>query len=436
MATKTTFFTTRTGGAKIGSGVRRFDLNPPQLTFSYTAPSYINSGSVASEGHRGPPYKTGGPFALIRTSHTQRLSSTFKSSVHSAVYQRASTQFAVASPYIPPTWPSPLSTAALGPEGWDRAIPLSPIANLGNALFELKDLPALLIQTRAFFLRLAQARTRLSRAGTTVGDALHGSGSVKNSPSDYLGLQFGWLPMLNDLWSYITYQKELAKKLAWIRANNGKSVRRRISLRSGSYSKFVTQSVGPAASSDLYPILDSGYFYAGSSWKSERYVSMEYERKAWFSGKFSFYVPELVNPGSDLTSLKLDLLGLRLSARSIYAAVPWSWLISWFTNIGRIVSLSSKMARYHVVCRYGYVMQTETYAYHTTAAQFMMPGLYLKQADVQPPAKMVTFTASHTAKREFKTRVEATPYGFGLSDSAFSAYQWSILAALGLSRLR
>jgi hypothetical protein len=39
-------------------------------------------------------------------------------------------------------------------------------------------------------------------------------------------------------------------------------------------------------------------------------------------------------------------------------------------------------------------------------------------------------------KENQNTRKQASPYGFGLTSTSFSARQWAILAALGVSRLR
>lgn len=77
-----------------------------------------------------------------------------------------------------------------------------------------------------------------------------------------------------------------------------------------------------------------------------------------------------------------------------------------------------------LVVKYGYMME------HTIVCDtYSVSGLHSGNGVALPPIETRLFT-------ETKKRVEATPYGFGLNWDGFSTYQKSILAALGISKLR
>jgi hypothetical protein len=60
----------------------------------------------------------------------------------------------------------------------------------------------------------------------------------------------------------------------------------------------------------------------------------------------------------------------------------------------------------------------------------------------EPGSTQYTFFPNGAAHIEYsrlellKLRQQASPFGFGVPSSAFTAKQWAILAALGISRLR
>lgn len=415
------------GGQRVG--VQEF-YGPPVSTNLFDAPKYSLPQTCYDELHRGPPYRTGGPLSIQKKMVTLHLSAPyyadetwFPCRVHTRFYMPLR---------IHPIFPAESNTSALGPEAWARTLPGSPILNLGNAIFELKDAPAMIRQTRDFFQRMSSLRTAFqsSNSGKTVGDALNAKSPITGG--DYLNLQFGWVPMLQDLWGVLTFQKALAKKLAFLKRNNRKVVRVHRELRSSTYQKLVIDT-STGSSVVLGPSVFSS-FYTSSNGDARYTTTYRYKRRAWYSAAYVFYIPELEEPFADLTGLKMNLLGLSLDPSTIYHAVPWTWLVDWFTNTGRSVSNAVTMSRFHVVAKYAYVMNTEEHSYTDTGFQHMRPGKFSIIVPPLPAARM--YSASTTERRTYKSRVAASPFGFGLSDSAFSAYQWSILAALGLSRLR
>jgi hypothetical protein len=300
--------------------------------------------------------------------------------------------------------------------------------SLGVALAEVREVPRMLKQTRDFLYWLRGLR--FARFPQSIKDFVRRtSRGTKNLAGNYLNLQFGWVPFINDLYDIFTMRIKLEKKIAWLRSKNRKSVRRRIELDSGGFSEDIPRNVPPHTTmSPLLPTL----FYTGSVVTSYPIpVQKVFKRKIWYVAKYQFYIPELADPNSRLLKLKLDLSGLSLDPSVLYQAIPWSWLIDWFTSVGDILqNISTRMA-YHVVARYAYVMCDESFTYEApgyvnvnVGTRGSLPVWSLGSRYLQGVSRTIY---------EFKNREVANPYGFGITFSSLSAYQWSILAALGLS---
>jgi len=386
-------------------------------------PTYQYSNSVTDEVHKGPPYRSGGPLTVSKTVVKVGLTApvyTYGRSLPSYYYEGC---FYAPVPGV--TLPSESSIAGWGAKGWARTIPVSPIANLGVAIGELKDFPRMITSTASFFKRMNGLGLKMSKHPRKVRDIRDAGWDVRNLGDDYLNLQFGWVPFLKDLYGAITFQKALAKKLSQLRRDNGKPVRRNAVLTSENWSTNV--SVGQPTFTSLAPIISTFAYPSGAI--EPRQLVEEYKLDRWYSAKYRYYIPELADPKADLTRLKLNLLGLSLDPEVIYQLVPWTWLLNWFTNTGAIVHNAVAMARYHVVAEYAYVMQSEMTRYTQAGTHDMYVG-------TSPNQTVQRLNASSSITRYYRRREAANPYGFGITDASLSAYQWSILVALGLTRLR
>lgn len=386
----------------------------------------------ADETHPGPPYNSGGPLT-VRKKKVQ-----IARSPHHYVFYHSSLGWydgkMYVNPYIPSPEPSALPLIGWGARGYNATIPTHPIYQLGVSLLELKDLPGMLSQTRKGLQALAALDKRIDFRSLTVREFLN---YFKRLPKDagntYLYGAFGLYPMLQDLYFLTKMQEKLDKKIAWLRRHNGKSFRRKITLDSGGFSENIPRSIAPLVS--VSPTLSSDLYAAGQSANQSIPVLKTYQRRIWFSAKYRYYIPELDDshgrrPVS--TSLKLFLLGLSADPSIIYKVMPWSWLLDWFTSVGASLSNVYNMAKYGVVAEYAYVMCKETYTYQA-------PGyITLHSGKLGPLFNWVDpdWHWSGTSKTiyEFRTREVANPFGFGVTFASLSAFQWSILAALGLSR--
>ena len=127
----------------------------------------------------------------------------------------------------------------------------------------------------------------------------------------------------------------------------------------------------------------------------------------------------------------MALFGLNPTPSLLWEVLPWSWLIDWFSNVGDVVSNMSSNAVDNLVAHYAYVMRTQT-------VQTTYTAYYKCDTGTTGAYKCSGGEGTCTATKltVTKSRAKATPYGFGVSFGGLSAYQVSILGALGMSRSR
>lgn len=353
----------------------------------------------------GPPYRRGGPLVI------EKVTTTYRESIHVFGSQTFGLKpgidskcYSVAPSVAVPTRKDPSSWGAIG---WNRTVPTDPVLSLGNFIVELKDIPHMLETSRKLMKSF-------------------GKDGLMNPGAHYLNYQFGWKLLIKDLIDILDVQKALDDKIRQLRRDNGKPVRRACKLsvketfRRVSTSAPGASNLGPSVSSNVRvtaPCMDI--------------TDERYQQNIWFAARYRYWIPELAEPRADLRLLKAKLLGLLPTPDVIYNAVPWTWLLDWFTNVGPVLENMVNTAEYHVVADYAYVMAHESYSYLRKGS-----GVYGTGTFSTSSPNPVTVWASTQRKYEWKTRVAAHPYGFGITDASLTGYQWSILGALGLTRLR
>jgi hypothetical protein len=107
----------------------------------------------------------------------------------------------------------------------------------------------------------------------------------------------------------------------------------------------------------------------------------------------------------------------------LWQLTPWSWLVDWFVNARDVTRNLSAFYLDGLVMPHGYVMSdTRTVKEFTLNLQFR-DGL-----------SWYPVTLFDRVEYRCRQRVQATPFGFGLSWTGFNPFRLSILAALGISR--
>lgn len=293
----------------------------------------------------------------------------------------------------------PASNAQLdawGATGISRASPTNPLVGMGQWLGELRDLPKAPV---AEWKRKAAEGLSLARNGSNA----------------YLNVQFGWVPFLKDIRDFCKVAKEHDKRAAQFVQNSGKVIHRRMTIIDST--DTATTSYGPVYNEPV--LVTSLYQERGSLIKN-----VTTKHHVWFSGAFTYYVDAGKTPLGKIRRAEQiynHLYGLRISPHLLWQLAPWSWAVDWMSNVGDNIRNLSNFQNDGLVLKYGYIM--ETISIDTV---YSLYGLQLKNCNpVHPRSTFSSIT---------KSRRRATPFGFGLNPTSFTGRQWSIIAALGISR--
>jgi hypothetical protein len=293
---------------------------------------------------------------------------------------------------------------SFGATGWNRFRPTRSGAELGVFLGEIREVPRMLKTTAKGFHDLWR-----SMGGSKTG---FGPKSVANH---WLNTQFGWLPFVSDLRNFYNVTKNLDRKLKQLRRDNGQWTRRGGTVSNSSDSSLVAEG----SSLGVTPQVPTS-LYAGAPYGTYRTTSYM-TQNVWFRGAFRYYIPAKPDTWLWNAMAVAQLYGLQPSPSLIWELTPWSWLIDWCSNAGDCIDNLSSIMFDGLCAKYAYVMGTTSIsAVHTADINY----------------RTCPTTASWFSKWTRKSRVGASPFGFGLTDFDLSVRQWSILSALGLTRLR
>jgi len=305
-------------------------------------------------------------------------------------------------PWAPSSYPpsgesSDIELTRLGATAIARCKPTNSIANVATAIGEIfrEGLPSLISSQNWL------NKTQISRA---AGD-------------DYLAYQFGWRPLVSDVQSFATGVTRVDAALRQLERDAGKVVRRHYYFPT---QKSVETTVLSASAFPVGPVVNSASFQTFGKVVRTR----ETVRRQWFSGAFSYHMPGGLDSRTKLGryALLADRLGLKLTPETLWNLSPWTWAADWFSNTGDVISNLSDFAEFGLVMRYGYLMEQSI-----VSDTYSMEGAVLSDGTPFscPPLVLVT---------ETKIRKQANPYGFGVSWDTLSAFQLSVLSALGISR--
>lgn len=383
----------------------------------------------------GPPYKSGGSLYIEKVTCNHYPSAPV--TLDNSLWGRYQGAFIVGN--VPPNWywggalpggdhfydhnagafmaENNESLDAQGSIGWDRAKPGKPIVDLGQFIGELHAAPALPL------------RALTGTAGTTgLGGIISGIQSLpkrnraavdyaRGAGSEYLNWEFGWKPILNDLRKMLNFQKHLHRRLAQLKRDNGKPIRRSVTLVD--IEDVLTNTWGTPVENPFYPYVHPFYHVNGSGTSGSKVIA---SRKDWFEARFRYWIPDIESPDWPARA-QIALLGANPTPDLLWNLLPWSWLIDWFYNVGSVISNMSENAAENLVAEYAYVMSHVKYSTHV-----------LQQGTLSTKNGPVKCTAKAEYTKELKRRSYANPYGFGLTPGDLSGRQKAILGALGISR--
>lgn len=243
--------------------------------------------------------------------------------------------------------------------------------------------------------------------------------NISDFPTEYLGLQFGALPLVRDVKDFRDVVDNTDRILTQFEQGSGSVVRRGYSFpaeRTLSETKLVSGHM-PAYITPSYT----------QQYKGDLFRVRETYRKVWFKGAFTYTLPTGYKSRDELGRYRLlaNRLGLEITPEVLWNVAPWSWAVDWFANVGDVLENYSAFGTQGLVMKYGYVMEhsyvRDEYRY---VGNFGTPrGGNI----VVPPLVLIS---------ETKQRIKANPFGFGINWDGLNPFQSSIAAALGLSRYR
>lgn len=356
----------------------------------------------ADETHPGPPYRDGGPLDIWKRdlnkidygefdAHTRYLPSWGTYATHYWGTWRPA--YGVCNMADPSGWLTSWGDVTqYGATGWNKFKPGKPGAQLAVFIGELRDLP-----------RMFQFKVK----------------RFQDIGGQYLNYRFGWRPFLRDLQRFLKTTRDLDRRIAFLKRNNGKWLKR------GGVVRQESNHWDSTLGSSLSPILPTEYYPVGFPHMSIP-CHWSYEQTVWFEGSFRFWIPNIESP-KFLDGAIRQMYGFTISPDVVWELIPWSWLIDWFTNIGDVMSnLSSSSSADNLVARYAYIMG------HTKLKAMWSDQLqYYTDTGTRT---IGTLSYSNSITWERKQRIEASPYGFSMSWPDFTPGQLAILAALGISR--
>ncbi len=283
------------------------------------------------------------------------------------------------------------------------------------SLLELKDLPN---QLKSRFQKLRKdAKRRRAPKKIRFGTQF---------ANDYVASMFGWLPLFYDTVNFLDAFEKRKKRFDQMLRDEKKGVRRRRNLHKvGNDVDWMTQTRTNYGTS-YHPSMEPVHVtqcYTGAGAFSDIY--RKNFTKVWCAGKSHYFLPP--GPRDDKWKARLmrRVLGLRMQPNTIYNIIPWSWLVDYFTTLGSFFDAVSSNIADRVVFDYAYVMHHEE-AQHK---QYSEQGIFVSKSKGGRVGSLRVKTQVR------KTRIKATPLGFGLSQESLTPFQVSILGALGYSKL-
>jgi len=172
----------------------------------------------------------------------------------------------------------------------------------------------------------AQNIAQLPKMVKKLGDLILSPGNAlkpKGFAGEYLGVQFGWLPLIDDLKKLLDFQNHVLKRNKELaQLYSGKGLRRRLKFADDTTSSAVTGTIPGQVAVTVTAT-----------------SSVEVKRRMW--GTIHWYptTPPLYHPDdhkwNNLTNRLVAGATPEGLAKGLWDVLPWTWLIGWFTNLGK-----------------------------------------------------------------------------------------------------
>jgi hypothetical protein len=287
--------------------------------------------------------------------------------------------------------PEDVTTHELGADAWNIFKPAQPDVSLAQFFGEMTSLKDMI------FKRLD---------------------SFRSLGSNYLAVEFGWKPFLSDIRSWYQSLLDLDSRVAQLRRDNGRWIRRGGTFQNDLPDPIVTNPT-------------NGFEYQNGLSGINCQQTVTYSQRSWFSGAFRYFIPGLLNQKWGKLRAVRELWDLKIGPEQVYELIPFSWLVDWHSNLGSVISNLQSSVEDHLVAKYAYVMRhTSTKTTVSSSATGLFRQYTVESGWINTESMVKSTT---TTEHETKTRAVADPFGFSVNLPAYSGWQKSILMALALS---
>jgi hypothetical protein len=206
-----------------------------------------------------------------------------------------------------------------------KADPLRKEFDVAYNLYELRELPRMLLTTVEWYKRMWDA---------------------KESSSQFLNYEFGWKQTVAQIKNMLALPQRIAKRVNYLISRQGKLTTFRAKEK---FSSAPTFSTIPKLYFDFH-------FWEGAQQLGTLSAKREYELRVAVNLLVNF--PKLEVPILR-GSLVNKLLGygddFPVTPSTVYNMVPWTWLVDWFTGMGDYITMMDEIALDRKLVNWAYI---------------------------------------------------------------------------------
>lgn len=295
-----------------------------------------------------------------------------------------------------------------GSELGARTNPNKPSIDLPVFFVELKDFPSMMRQTERLRYAIPETVRLIRRAGEGIlaRDSGRGIGVTasaialsRSAGAANLSYSFGWAPLISDLSKVLGFAEHYDRKVKQLtKLLKEGTLRRRI-------------NVDESSRSEVY----NSVYFQSSRFSSSGTVVRTTNARRWAVARWETTASP---PGSEPSQVDVlrSLLGLDITPGQLWAILPWSWMVDYFTDVGNYLD-----------------------AHRNTIPVRLVGGSYMTEfttTDTRTRVKKPTWlsggSGSATVTSKYRTPLTLSPLPSGLP--FLDAPQVGILASLSVSR--
>lgn len=248
------------------------------------------------------------------------------------------------------------------------------------------------------FVELRDLPRTIRDVGYALG--LGGGRRASNPGGTHLAIEFGVKPLLNDLTSLFQFAETLERRRRFLhKASSDGSVGGSLHVDGTTW-----PLISPSASVQGFGSV-KGYYTARSS------------HTAWFTGRYTANLSGMPEPGSMLS--KLMGMNLSMPIDILWNAIPWTWLIDYFSNWGDFITACGGSIPFEV---------TGTCIMCTSTTQITFRGTNYPQVPIAYSGDLRVVKKQRGVFPNVKNKLRFEP--------VLTHSQWGILAALLAARSR